>query len=179
MHSNYLKFCSNWPVKFAIFLKSSLLFNSFYCLFLFVNKTLGVNNFKTWTDMNAKISVFVICVEAIIYLLLYHLHDCTFKNFAKFLRMPFFIEHLRWLFLYKNHGFAKPLLRSALELLLPGKHYKVVLFENIWLLDLPKFCHSGNCCTYSKVVYSNKLWKSKATIYLFWKADVSIFIQIY
>ena len=30
--------------------------------------------------MNAKISVFVICVEAIIYLLLYNLHDCTFKG---------------------------------------------------------------------------------------------------
>ena len=29
--------------------------------------------------MNAKVSVFVICVEAIIYLLLYNLHDCTFK----------------------------------------------------------------------------------------------------
>ena len=29
--------------------------------------------------MNAEISVFVICVEAIIYLLLYNLHDCTFK----------------------------------------------------------------------------------------------------
>ena len=30
--------------------------------------------------MNAKISVFVICVEAIIYLLLHNLHDCTFNN---------------------------------------------------------------------------------------------------
>ena len=29
--------------------------------------------------MNAKISVFIIRVEAIIYLLLYSLHDCTFK----------------------------------------------------------------------------------------------------
>ena len=29
--------------------------------------------------MNAKVSVFVICVKAIIYLLLYNLHDCTFK----------------------------------------------------------------------------------------------------
>ena len=29
--------------------------------------------------MNAKISVYVICAEAIIYLLLYNLHDCTFK----------------------------------------------------------------------------------------------------
>ena len=30
--------------------------------------------------MNAKISVFVICVEAIIYVLLYNLHHCTFKK---------------------------------------------------------------------------------------------------
>ena len=29
--------------------------------------------------MNAKISVLVICVEAIIYLLLYDMYDCTFK----------------------------------------------------------------------------------------------------
>ena len=29
--------------------------------------------------MNAKISVFVISVEAIRYLLLYNLHDCTFE----------------------------------------------------------------------------------------------------
>ena len=30
--------------------------------------------------MNAKISVFVIFVKAIIYLLLYNLHDCTFND---------------------------------------------------------------------------------------------------
>ena len=30
--------------------------------------------------MNAEISVFVICVEAIIYLLLYNLNDCNFKK---------------------------------------------------------------------------------------------------
>ena len=30
--------------------------------------------------MNARISVFVIFVEAIIYLLLYNLHDCTFNS---------------------------------------------------------------------------------------------------
>ena len=29
--------------------------------------------------MNAQISVFVICVESIVYLLLYNLNDCTFK----------------------------------------------------------------------------------------------------
>ena len=30
--------------------------------------------------MNAKTSVFVNCLEAIIYLLLYNLHNCTFNN---------------------------------------------------------------------------------------------------
>ena len=31
--------------------------------------------------MNANFSVFLICVEGIIYLLIYNLHDCTFKPF--------------------------------------------------------------------------------------------------
>ena len=34
--------------------------------------------------MNAKISVFVIWVEAIIYLLLYNLHDCTLNTLFRF-----------------------------------------------------------------------------------------------
>ena len=29
--------------------------------------------------MNEKISVFIICAKAIVYLLLYNLHGCTFK----------------------------------------------------------------------------------------------------
>ena len=44
---------------------------------MFINKTLRLNNSKTRKAMNAKISVFVVCVEAIIYLLLYNLHGCT------------------------------------------------------------------------------------------------------
>ena len=36
--------------------------------------------------MNAKISVFAICVEAFTYLLLYNLHDCTFKVNKKDIR---------------------------------------------------------------------------------------------
>ena len=40
---------------------------------------MALKNLKTRTAMNAKISVFVICVEEI-KLLLYNLHDCTFKN---------------------------------------------------------------------------------------------------
>ena len=53
--------------------------NSFYCLFCFIDKTLRINNLKTRTAINAKISVFFICVKAIIYLLLYNLHEWTFK----------------------------------------------------------------------------------------------------
>ena len=68
-------------MKFGIFLKRNLLFNSFHCL-SFINKTLRLNNLKTRTAMNAKISVFAIYVEAIIYTL-YNLHDCTFNNLVK------------------------------------------------------------------------------------------------
>ena len=60
--------------------QSSLLFNNFYCLFLFINKTSPLINLKTSTAMNAKISVFVICVEAIMNLLLYNFHDWTFNS---------------------------------------------------------------------------------------------------
>ena len=48
---------------------------------MFINKTLRIHNFKIRTARNAKISVFVICVETIIYLLLYTLHDYTFDRF--------------------------------------------------------------------------------------------------
>ena len=58
-------------MKFAIFLKHFLL------SFLFNNKTLRLNNLKTRIAMNVNILVFVICVESIIYLLLYKLHGCT------------------------------------------------------------------------------------------------------
>ena len=41
---------------------------------------LGLNNLKNRTAMNVKTSVFVIFVDAFIYLLLYNLHDCTFNT---------------------------------------------------------------------------------------------------
>ena len=46
-----------------------------------MNKTLRLNILKARTAMNVKVSVFVTCAEAIVYLLLYNLHDCTFKDF--------------------------------------------------------------------------------------------------
>ena len=65
------KFVVIYPWNLLFSLKSSLLFNSFLCS-LFINKTLRLNNFKTRTVMNAKISIFLICVKVIIYLLLYN-----------------------------------------------------------------------------------------------------------
>ena len=70
-------------VKFAIFLKVSLLFNSFFLSFLFINKTLQLNKLKNRTAINGKISVFIACVEAIIYLLAYDLHDFTLTCFIE------------------------------------------------------------------------------------------------
>ena len=42
-----------------------------------MNKNLPLNNLKTRTATNGKMSVFVICAEVIMYLLFYTLHDCT------------------------------------------------------------------------------------------------------
>ena len=49
--------------------------------------------------MSAKISVFVTCVEVIIYLLIYNLHDCTFKAEKYCLG---FSMSLQWFFLLKT-----------------------------------------------------------------------------
>ena len=46
-----------------------------------MNKTLWLSNLKTRIAMNVKITVFVICVEVIIYWLLYNLHEGTFFIF--------------------------------------------------------------------------------------------------
>ena len=43
-------------------------------------RTLSGSSMKSYMLYYPKISVFVICVEAIIYLLLYNLHDCTFNR---------------------------------------------------------------------------------------------------
>ena len=41
---------------------------------------LQLNDLKTRIAMNAKTSVFVTCIEVIIYLLLQNLHDCAFNR---------------------------------------------------------------------------------------------------
>ena len=47
--------------------------------------------------MNAKISVFRVSVKAIIYLLLYNFHDCTFNDFRfAYANLTFFTEKLEF-----------------------------------------------------------------------------------
>ena len=61
--------------------------------------------------MNAKISVFVICVEVTVYLLLYNLHDFTFKISPVLNFRPY---HVRSLHEQKKHISMCPLLVSLL-----------------------------------------------------------------
>ena len=61
----YPKYFCNLPVKFVIFLKSNFLTVSV----VFSVYKQRLDKLKTRTATNSKISVFVICVKAIIYLL--------------------------------------------------------------------------------------------------------------
>ena len=61
-------------MKFAIFLKHSLLFGRCNCLLCLCTKLYGPT-----TQKLEKNSVFDICVEVIIYLLSYNLYDCNFN----------------------------------------------------------------------------------------------------
>ena len=80
------KFCIPTSYNFAVIYPWNLQFSQkvtyFFTgtiIFLFINKTLRFNNLKNRAAMNAKTSMFVICVEAIMYLSLYNLHDNTLK----------------------------------------------------------------------------------------------------
>ena len=64
--------------------------------FLLINKTSRLNNLKTRAARDMRVSVFVICVEAIVYLLSYNLHDCTFnicQQKLEVLTLPGYILH--------------------------------------------------------------------------------------
>ena len=64
--------------EICYFLKRQPTFSQSLLSFLFINETLLLDNLKTRTATNASLSVFVICVGAMLYLLLYKLHDSTF-----------------------------------------------------------------------------------------------------
>ena len=79
-------------IGICYFLKKKPAFEQFLLSLLFINKSLRVSNLKTRTAMNVKISAFVICVEVIVYSLLYNLHDCTF-NGVSFQRILYLKVH--------------------------------------------------------------------------------------
>ena len=97
--------------NFAVIYLWSFLFSEKVVYFLTIsdvfsvnNKTLKLINIKTRTVTNAKISVFVICVKAIIYLLLYNLHGSTFKLYYFYCILDF----------QENTSFCDPLAMANL-----------------------------------------------------------------
>ena len=79
------KFCILTIYNFAVIYLLNFLFSSKEAYFLIVSIAFYVykqrlSNSKTKAAINAKISIFIFCVEAIKYLLLHNLHDCTFKE---------------------------------------------------------------------------------------------------
>ena len=84
-------------MEFAFFLIVSVAFSVY-------KQALRLNNSKTRIAINVKISVFAICVEAIMYLLLYNLHDCTFKMIFHHVTAIFtFFNHLYYQLNWKLH----------------------------------------------------------------------------
>ena len=114
--------------------------------FPFINKTLRLNNLKARTAINVKISLFVIYVETIIYLLLYNLllynlHDCTFKWINITDLTLFFSSFANSLILWNQSGLAalqnpvffpsiKPPSVIAFWLLFVRNHWNIVLLTS-------------------------------------------------
>ena len=75
-------------MKFFIFLKVA------YFLTVSVVFCVDQQNLETRKAMNAKVSVFIVCVETIIFLLFHNLHDCTFNPFQSSLAFHIETNHL-------------------------------------------------------------------------------------
>ena len=108
----------------------------FLLSFLFINKSLWLSNLRTRTAMNAKISVFVICVEAILYLLLGNSHDCTFRNWIIYHSMKnVCVLHCRgfnifWNEKYYNKSWIRQWLK-VMEKVFSSKHQRNCHFFTI------------------------------------------------
>ena len=71
-----LQYC-NFPVKFDSLLYFSFTYLAVSIVFAVYKQNLRLNNLRTRRAINAKVSVFVICVKAMIYLLFYDFIDFT------------------------------------------------------------------------------------------------------
>ena len=108
--------------------------------FLFINKTLRLNNIKARTAMNANISVFVICTEVIIYLLLLNLHGCNFNKCGKTRRFLWICSRLLKSFIFCE---------MILNLQICYKRNPLTIFlvrvtQNSWTVDFLSWSQS-NC----------------------------------
>ena len=71
--------------------------------------------------MNAKISVFVIFAEVIIYFLLYNLHDCTFKKTINIILKE----------IYNDKEISTPLTELLFKKLISDFRKKATCFFNV------------------------------------------------
>ena len=144
------KFCirtiNNFPVIYPwnlLFSWKVAYFSTVFMVFSVYSKTLRLNNLKTRTAMNAKISIFVLCVEAIIYLLLYSLHDCNFKVVTLFMLK----ELMKLYFMHYSC--------MVIILFTPGLDKSIFSTYNFKNLDfrLFMFCVFCLCCFEVKVTF--------------------------
>ena len=83
--------------------------------------------------MSAKISVFVICVKTMVYLLLYNLYDCTFKEGINLsISSSYFVEAVALYserqLIQKIHNIHEKILLALTFANVSGKYWK--LFHN-------------------------------------------------
>ena len=121
--------------------------------FLFISKHLRLNSLRTRTTMNAKICVFVICVEAIMCLLLYNLQTVPLKWRKPFSsrKAKLYISRIITCDVLKIlHNFAEYCVQE-LKKTLPLREVKKaqatvnreraerdnnILFNNLWVFDM-------------------------------------------
>ena len=111
------------------FLKKKRTFEQFLLFFSVYKQNLRRNNLKIRIAMNAKISVFVICVETIIYSLVYKLHDCTFKGktyFCSIIKILTKLSQMKFRGSHRRFSVKKSVLKNCS--IFTGKHLCWTIF---------------------------------------------------
>ena len=155
--------------------------------FLFINKTVQLHNLKTRIVMNAKVSVFVICIEEIIFLSLYNLHGCTFNGFMICLKRfnliangwqngwQFLSYYLNLLLLYRKRCLHESQWKTLwLSLVNPRKDRssRLQMFFKIGVLkDLRIFTGEHLCLNAVVSCEISQIFRS-SVFYSFWKGSL-------
>ena len=104
--------------------------------------------------MSAKMSLFVTCVEAIIYLVLYHLHVCTFKVMYNCLTDR------------KHRTEVNDLFSDFIDLLLGVPQFSILepLLFHIYICNLFFFVEEDNVTSYADDATTYSKCKNVATV---------------